>query len=136
MSDRLDLDLAAGEPGFWDLADRFVAGHRLVIDRPRGSRHPRFPDFVYPIDYGFLDGTSAADGGGIDVWRGSGGMRLVGVFVTLDGAKRDAEVKFVVGCDAVEIAAIAATLDGPMRGVFVPRPLASARAGQVSPSGL
>ena len=24
-------------------------------------------DFIYPVNYGYLDGTTSADGGGIDV---------------------------------------------------------------------
>jgi inorganic pyrophosphatase len=80
-----------------------VAAHGVVIDRPRGSRHPRYPDLVYPLDYGYLAGTQAADGGGIDVWVGSEPARTVtGVICTLDAAKRDAEVKLLLGCTAAE----------------------------------
>lgn len=35
---------------FWELADRLVAEHRIVIDRPAGSNHPRYPDVIYPFD--------------------------------------------------------------------------------------
>ncbi len=61
---------ADGKAGFWQLADQLVREHPIVIDRPRGSRHPRYPAVVYPLDYGYLDGTTAIDGGGVDCWRG------------------------------------------------------------------
>ena len=50
---------------FWALLDEWVARYPLVIDRPRGSGHPRYPDWIYPLDYGYLQGTLAGDGGGV-----------------------------------------------------------------------
>ena len=38
------------------------------IERPLGSRHPRFPDMVYPINYGYIEGTIAGDGQEQDVY--------------------------------------------------------------------
>ncbi len=35
---------------------------RGIIDRPIGSRHPQFPDMVYPINYGYIEGVIAGDG--------------------------------------------------------------------------
>lgn len=93
-------------PYFWRFADQLVAEHALIIDRPRGSHHPRYPDFLYPLDYGYLDGTLAGDGGGIDVWRGSGPVQVRGALCTLDIVKRDAEVKLLVGCTEEEIAQV------------------------------
>lgn len=78
---------------FWSYLDELVASSKLVIDRPRGSAHPRFPQIVCPLDYGYPEGTSAGDGGGIDVWLGSFGTRdITGVACTVDLCKRDAEV--------------------------------------------
>ena len=37
---------------FWERLDALLAQSRIVIDRPRGSHHPRFPQIVYEIDYG------------------------------------------------------------------------------------
>lgn len=37
-------------------------------DRPRGSRHPDWPEMIYLLDYGYLDCTHAEDGGEVDVW--------------------------------------------------------------------
>ncbi len=41
---------------------------RGTIDRPIGSRHPRYPDTIYPVNYGFVDGVFAPDGAEQDVY--------------------------------------------------------------------
>jgi inorganic pyrophosphatase len=49
----------------------------IVIDRPKGTVHPKYPEFAYQVDYGYLKDTSSMDGAGIDVWVGSGKNRLM-----------------------------------------------------------
>ena len=34
----------------------------VVIDRPMGYKNPKYPDMVYPINYGYIEGVIAADG--------------------------------------------------------------------------
>jgi inorganic pyrophosphatase len=34
----------------------------VTVDRPIGSRHPDYPDMVYPINYGYVKGIIAPDG--------------------------------------------------------------------------
>ena len=95
---------------FWRLADQLVADHAIVIDRPAGSTHPRYPDVVYPLDYGYLDGTTAADGGGIDIWRGSmPDAGVTGAIVTLDLQRQDSEIKLLIGCTPYEAEMVLAT---------------------------
>lgn len=110
---------------FWRHLDELVASSEIVVDRPAGSRHPRFPDFVYPHDYGYLAGTRGGDGAGVDLWIGSDpDRRLVGVVVTADLEKRDAEVKLLLGCTPGEVRAIHAVHDhGAQAGaLFLRRP--------------
>ena len=91
------------DDAFWAALDRLMASSRLVIDRPKGTAHPRYPDMMYPIDYGYLADTTAMDGGGIDVWAGSDPARgLDAVMVTVDMVKRDAEIKLLIGCTEEE----------------------------------
>lgn len=40
----------------------------VVIDRPIGSTHPRHPDMVYPVHYGYIPGMLAEDGEEQDVY--------------------------------------------------------------------
>lgn len=88
---------------FWSAVDALVASSRLVIDRPRGSSHPRYPEMVYPLDYGYLEDTRSPDGGGIDVWVGSLPKKHVGaVVINVDLVKRESEIKLLLGCTAEE----------------------------------
>lgn len=97
------------EEGFWEALEELLATGQLVIDRPAGTAHPRYPDFIYPLDYGYLDGTTAMDGGGIDVWVGClPGRRLVAVVCCVDRVKRDSEIKLLLGCTDDEMAQILA----------------------------
>ena len=88
---------------FWQALDLLVEEHELVIDRPKGSAHPRYPDYIYPMDYGYLRGTASSDGGGIDVWRGTADTGVVAIMVTVDMLKHDSEIKILLGCTEGEI---------------------------------
>ena len=113
-------------PAFWMLLGELVASSKIVIDRPRGSAHPRFPENIYPLDYGYLEGTTSGDGQGIDVWLGSGDVqRLDAALISVDLHKRDAEVKLLLGCDAVEQRNIMAFLNAypSFQCLLVVRPL-------------
>src|SRR5947209_7687185 len=109
---------------FWLYVDRLVTESTIVVDRPRGSVHPQFSELEYPLDYGFLESTSAGDGRGIDLWRGSlEGMRVTGVVLTVDLFKRDSEVKLLVGCTVEEAdLALAVHQTGGQAAILVSRP--------------
>jgi len=88
---------------FWLALDQLVATSNLIVDRPKGSPHPRYPSFRYPMDYGYLQGTCSPDGDGIDAWIGSfTDASVTGIIVTVDLDKRDAEFKLLLGCNAEE----------------------------------
>ena len=40
----------------------------ITIDRPLGSTHPKHPTIIYPINYGYIPNTLAADGHEIDAY--------------------------------------------------------------------
>lgn len=88
---------------FWCGLDRLVEERNIVIDRPKGVGHPTLPDMVYAIDYGYLEGTSADDGSGVDVWVGSMDERKVSAVInTVDLYKMDVEVKILISCTPEE----------------------------------
>jgi inorganic pyrophosphatase len=92
---------------FWIMLEGLVAASQVVVDRPKDTPHPVWEDVIYPLDYGYLAGTSSADGAGIDVWLGSGDReRVTGVICTVDSLKRDSEIKVLLGCTAAEMSHI------------------------------
>jgi inorganic pyrophosphatase len=110
---------------FWKRLDNLIASHELIIDRPKGSRHPRYPEIVYPLDYGYLKGTSAGDGDGIDVWQGSlTDKRLIAVICTVDSHKCDVELKLIIGSSEQEIEIVNRFHNNEysMSGILIRRP--------------
>lgn len=88
---------------FWAVLDALIADNEIVIDRPKGSAHPRFEHLIYPVDYGYLKNTSSMDAGGIDVWMGTDGARQLDALIcTVDCMKRDSEIKLLIGCTEQE----------------------------------
>ncbi len=102
------------ETAFWQGVTELLITNSLIIDRPKGSPHPRYPQMIYPLDYGYLENTTSADGGGIDVWLGSlnrltnneYAKTLTGILCTFDTLKRDAEIKLLIGCSETDIQVI------------------------------
>ena len=89
---------------FWQAIDALMTSGKIMIDRPKGSTHPRFPDVRYEVDYGYIENTSSMDGGGIDVWRGTMPDKRVNAMIcTVDLMKRDSEIKLLIGCTEEEI---------------------------------
>lgn len=95
------------EEDFWKALEALIGDSELIIDRPKGTAHPKYPDFIYPVDYGYLKNTASMDGGGIDVWVGTAADRNVDAIIcTVDLRKRDSEIKILLGCTEEEKASI------------------------------
>lgn len=109
------------DESYWKRIDDLVHHTQWVIDRPKGSAHPRYPDFIYPVDYGYLAGTSSMDGGGIDIWVGSvTPARVDGIMCIIDSVKKDAEIKVLLGCSDIEIVHIYEVLNtGGMQAIYI-----------------
>ena len=108
---------------FWNALDVLVSNSEIVIDRPRGSAHPRFPNFIYKVDYGYLKDTASMDGAGIDVWVGSGEKKIDAIMCIVDLMKRDSEIKILVGCTEEEKLEVYKTHNETqyMKGVLIRR---------------
>ncbi|MGC1376538.1 MAG: hypothetical protein WA821_09950 [Anaerolineales bacterium] len=109
---------------YWQAMQTLLFNAQIVIDRPKGRPHPRYPDVIYPLDYGYLEGTTAGDGNGIDVWVGSQAEKtLTGILCTFDAVKRDAEIKLLVGCSAQDVETVLRFFnEGLMRYLYIPKP--------------
>ncbi len=79
----------------WEYWEKAIRNNGISIDRPKGSRHPRYPDRVYPIDYGYINNTKGADNEEVDVFVGDTDSGLVGALFTVDRVKNDKEFKFL-----------------------------------------
>ena len=51
----------------------------VTIDRPFGSKHPKH-GFIYPLNYGYIEGTISGDGEELDAY-------VLGVFEPLESFK-------------------------------------------------
>lgn len=51
-----------------DYADVLGKPVHCVMDRPLGSAHPRYPDMIYPVNYGYVPGLFAGDNSEQDVY--------------------------------------------------------------------
>ena len=115
---------------FWKAMTELLTTSVIVIDRPKGSTHPRYGEAIYPLDYGYLENTTSSDGSGIDVWIGSlnsvidqGSTKiLTGILCTFDTLKRDAEIKLLIGCTK-EIIQVIQEFDKEMYTLYIPNPM-------------
>lgn len=110
-----------GSPqSFWHSLTKLVGSSNIVIDRPRGSRHPRYPGMIYPLDYGYLKGTRSGDGAGIDVWVGhADAPEVTGIVCTVDVHQRDAEIKVLLGCTESDIEEVTSFHNQGSQAAFV-----------------
>jgi inorganic pyrophosphatase len=118
------------DTSFWKAMTELLRTHAIILDRPKGSSHPRYREVVYPLDYGYLENTISSDGGGIDVWIGSlnsvtdnqSAKTLTGILCTFDTLKRDAEIKLLIGCTEEDIQVIQ-EFHKEMHTLYVPNPM-------------
>ena len=108
---------------FWNALDELVNKSEIVIDRPKGSAHPKYPAFIYRVDYGYLRDTSSMDGAGIDVWVGSGDKKIDAIMCIVDLMKRDSEIKIMIGCTEEEKTEVYQTHNETqyMKGILIRR---------------
>lgn len=109
---------------FWTALDYLVNESEIMIDRPKGSAHPKYSDFIYPVDYGYLADTRSMDGGGIDLWKGTDKeQKIDAIICTIDLTKKDSEIKILIGCTEEEKEIIYQTHNDSygMKGIMIRR---------------
>jgi inorganic pyrophosphatase len=95
------------DPQFWITLEQFVVSSELVVDRPKGSAHSRFPEIIYPLDCGFLTETNGGGNEGVDVWIGTQkNWQITGVAYTADPFTGDAVLKILLGCSSADFATL------------------------------
>lgn len=113
----------ASDIHFWQTLTELSATNPIVVDRPKGTAHPSYSKLNYPLDYGFLENTSAGDGDGIDVWIGSLDQKtLTGILCTFDKLKHDAEIKLLIGCSRQDVETIQG-FNNAMPMLYIPNPM-------------
>ena len=95
-------DLLAGRFD-WAGWEALIARNGYTLDRPYGTPHPAFPEILYPLDYGYVEGTLASDGHEVDLFVGSAETGLVGLILTTDYGRGDREAKLLYHCTPEEI---------------------------------
>lgn len=115
---------ASNDQAFWQRLEQLAESCPIVIDRPKGSRHPASESMIYPVDYGYLQNSHSMDGEGIDLWVGTRKEKTIqGILCTVDVYKKDSEIKLLYACTEEEIERIYAftnARDG-MKGLLIRR---------------
>ena len=109
---------------FWTAIDSLIETHKIIIDRPKGTAHPKYKDIIYHVDYGYLQNTKSMDDGGIDIYVGSmQEKRVDSIICTVDLLKGDSEIKLLFGCSKEEKQNIYNTLNNNanMKGILINR---------------
>lgn len=71
----------------------------VTVDRPMGSCHPHFPNTLYPVNYGYIEGIMGGDGEPQDAYIlgvSSPVARFEGVVIAILHRLNDSEDKWVV----------------------------------------
>ena len=98
---------------FFDNLEKLIAENGVFIERKSGTCHPKYPDFVYIVDYGYIRGTQSQDGNEIDIFVGTCNNGVIGCLVTLDLYKKDSEIKVLFNCNDDEISKICLMMNHP-----------------------
>ena len=88
---------------FWDYLEKLVFENEVIIDRPKGTRHPKYNDMIYIVDYGYIKNTKSMDNNGIDIFVGSNeNKKIDSILCVIDLVKKDSEIKVLMGCTEKE----------------------------------
>ena len=88
---------------FWEYLEKLVQENETIIDRPKGTKHPKYENMVYVVDYGYIKNTKSMDNGCIDIFVGSEpNKKIDGILCTIDMVKKDSEIKILIGCTEEE----------------------------------
>lgn len=78
---------------------------KVTVDRPLGSRHPKYNNLIYPVNYGFIEGIIAPDGKAQDAYIlgvNTPVKEFTGKVIAIIHRCDDIEEKWVVAPDGVD----------------------------------
>lgn len=88
---------------FWQKVDTLVLSSTMKIDRPKGTAHRKYPNLIYPVDYGYLTDTTSSDGTTVNVFRGTKNTnRVEAILLSADILKKDCLARLLIGCTEEE----------------------------------
>lgn len=105
---------------FWKALATLIHESAITIDRPKGTAHPVFTNFIYPVDYGHIRDTHTTDNAELDIFVGSADKKIVsGIITTVDTRK---QIKKLYACTTNEIKTIYQALHTPLNALLARRP--------------
>jgi inorganic pyrophosphatase len=88
---------------FWETLEKIVNENDIIIDRPKGTKHPKYHNMIYVVDYGYIKNTKSMDNSGIDIFVGSENIKIIdSIICIIDLLKNDSEIKILMGCTEEE----------------------------------
>lgn len=87
----------------WETWEHIIETQGVTTERARRSIHPTLPEIIYPIDYGYVNGTVGPDGVEVDIFIGTARTGLAALILTDDYRRADREVKLLYHCSPEEI---------------------------------
>ena len=118
------FDTNSFDKDFWTALDRLISSHKIIIDRPKGTAHPKYKDIIYNVDYGYLENTKSMDDEGIDIYVGSKKDKVADCIICIvDLLKSECEIKILLGCSEEEKQTIYQNLNNNpnMKGILINR---------------
>ena len=109
---------------FWEYIEKLVNENKIVIDRPKGTKHPKYKNMVYVVDYGYIENTKSMDNNEIDVFVGTKNNKEINtILCVIDLLKKDFEIKILIGCTKEEKSEIYHFMNNSeyMKAIFVKR---------------
>ena len=95
--------MGTDEPDYRYIIGKMVKGR---IDRPLGSSHPWYPELIYSLNYGYIEGVFAGDGEEQDVYIFGADKPLTyfeGKVIAVWHRFDDTEDKWIVSLDESDI---------------------------------
>ena len=91
-------------PMEWVEYDVLVEARGIVVERAKGTAHPEYDDWIYPLDYGHIPGTASPDGEELDVFIGSTSGGAVGLIIVRHDGQEEPKLLWNMNEEEIEAA--------------------------------